>query len=190
MPTDSRITAIQSISAFPASLRTKKNSQYFDVLWNSFEAMVILEELQNDRKQATELLRSRLASTWNPSFVCSDEAWGTLLEPSAWEFLVHQEFKARGLKDFEVVRVRIEKTKTAVVDSRTVHAGIPWIGSASGSNRLYRGHFYGLHQDVLMRSRADRSDRDEPTTVDLCDDDHFPIVSWAQRGVAGPIFAE
>jgi len=30
---------------------------------------------------------------------------------------------------------------------------------------------------------------DEHTTVDLCYDDHFPIVTWAQRGETGPIFA-
>ena len=58
-----------------------EEDQYVDVLWNSFIAMVILEELQADRKQATELVRSRLASQ-NPSFVCSDEKWETL-EPSA-----------------------------------------------------------------------------------------------------------
>jgi hypothetical protein len=73
-----------------------EEDQYVDVLWNSFKAMVILEELQADRKQATELVRSRSASQ-NPSFVCSDEEWKTL-EPSAWESLVHQEFKERGVK--------------------------------------------------------------------------------------------
>ena len=35
-----------------------------------------------------------------------------------------------------------------------------------------------------------RSEKDEYTTVDLCDDDHFPIVTWAQRGGAGSNFAE
>ncbi len=53
-----------------------------DLIWNSFIAMVILEELQPDRKQSTELLRFRLASQ-NPSFVCSNKAWETLLELSA-----------------------------------------------------------------------------------------------------------
>ncbi len=164
-----------------------EEDQYVDVLWNSFIAMVILEELQADRKQATELVRSRLASQ-NPSFVCSDEKWETL-EPSAWESLVHHEFKARGVKDFEVVRVRIQKTRTALVDSRTAHAGTSW-KAVGGRNRLYRGHFYGFRQNVMKRKRYLVYQKDEHTTVDLCDQDHFPIVSWAQRGAAGPIFAK
>lgn len=167
-----------------------EEDQYVDVLWNSFIAMVILEELQADRKQATELVRSRLASQ-NPTFppfVCSDEKWETL-EPSAWESLVHHEFKARGVKDFEVVRVRIQKTRTALVDSRTAHAGTSW-KAVSGRKRLYRGHFYGFRQNVMKRKRYLVYQKDEHTTVDLCDQDHFPIVSWAQRGAAGPIFAK
>lgn len=164
-----------------------EEDQYVDVLWNSFIAMVILEELQADRKQATELVRSRLAPQ-NPSFVCSDEKWETL-EPSAWESLVHHEFKARGVKDFEVVRVRIQKTRTAVVDSRTAHAGTSW-KAVGGRKRLYRGHFYGFRQNVMKRKRYLVYQKDEHTTVDLCDQDHFPIVSWAQRGAAGPIFAK
>jgi len=164
-----------------------EEDQYVDVLWNSFIAMVILEELQADRKQATELVRSRLASQ-NPTFVCSDEKWETL-EPSAWESLVHQEFKARGVKDFEVVRVRIQKTRTALVDSRTAHAGTSW-KAVGGRKRLYRGHFYGFRQNVMKRKRYLVYQKDEHTTVDLCDQDHFPIVSWAQRGAAGPIFAK
>lgn len=164
-----------------------EEDQYVDVLWNSFIAMVILEELQADRKQATELVRSRLASQ-NLSFVCSDEKWETL-EPSAWESLVHHEFKARGVKDFEVVRVRIQKTRTALVDSRTAHAGTSW-KAVGGRKRLYRGHFYGFRQNVMKRKRYLVYQKDEHTTVDLCDQDHFPIVSWAQRGAAGPIFAK
>jgi hypothetical protein len=164
-----------------------EEDQYVDVLWNSFIAMVILEELQADRKQATELVRSRLASQ-NPTFVCSDEKWETL-EPSAWESLVHHEFKARGVKDFEVVRVRIQKTRTALVDSRTAHAGTSW-KAVGGRKRLYRGHFYGFRQNVMKRKRYLVYQKDEHTTVDLCDQDHFPIVSWAQRGAAGPIFAK
>ena len=134
-------------------------------------------------KEATELLRSR----WNPSPGCSDEEWASL-EPSAWELLVHREFEARGVKTFEVVRVPIQKTKTVVVDSRTSHAGSPWKAS-SGRQRLYRGHFYGFRQDVLHRPPAVLGDKDESTTVDLCDADNFPIVTWAQRGDA-PIFAQ
>ena len=64
------------------------------VLWNSFIAMIILGELQADREEATELLRSCWASRI-PSPGWSDDEW-ELLEPSAWELLVHHEFKARG----------------------------------------------------------------------------------------------
>jgi hypothetical protein len=164
-----------------------EEDQYVDVLFHAFQATVILEALRGDRGQATALVRSRLASQ-NPPYTCSDEAWETILEPRAWEFLVHQEFKARGVKDFEVVRVRVDKTKTIVLDSRTAHAGTPWTGRP-GRKRLYKGHFYGFRQDVLRRERDDPTEKDEFTTVDLCDDDQFPIVGWAQRGVNGPIFA-
>lgn len=153
------------------------------ILWNSFLAMIVLEELLADREEATKLLRS----CWNPSSGCSDEEWARL-EPSAWELLVHREFEARGVKKFEVVRVPIQKTKTVVVDSRTSHAGSPWKAS-SRRQRLYRGHFYGFRQDVLHRPSDVLGDKDESTTVDLCDADYFPIVTWAQRGDA-PIFAQ
>ena len=166
-----------------------EEDQDLDVLWNSFSAIVVFEELRADRKEANELLRSRLASQ-NPPFVFSDDMWVTLLERSAWELLVHREFRARGVKDFEVVRVRIQKTKTAVKDSRTAHAGSPFVEDPLGRARLYRGHFYGFRQDVLRRNRVRKTITDEHTTVDLCDNDHFPIVSWAQRGDTGPIFAQ
>jgi hypothetical protein len=165
-----------------------EEDQYVDVLWNGFQAMVILEELQGDREQATKLVRSRLASQ-TPPYACADEEWATIMEPRAWEFLVHQEFTARGVKDFEVVRVRIAKTKTIVLDSRTAHAGTRWTGKP-GCKRLYRGHFYGFREDVLRRKRDNPAEKDEHTTVDLCDDDHFPLLGWAQRGAVGPIFGE
>ena len=63
-----------------------------------------LEELQANRKQATKLLSSHLASH-NPLFVCSEEVWVTILEPGAWEFLVHHEFKAKGGEDFTIMLV-------------------------------------------------------------------------------------
>ena len=154
------------------------------ILWNSFLAMIVLKELLADREEATKLLRS----CWNPSSGCSDEEWARL-EPSAWELLVHREFEARGVEKFEVVRVPIQKTKTVVIDSRTSHAGSRRSAS-SRRDRLYRGHFYGFRQDVLHRPAYLLSVRDETVTVDLCDADYFPIVTWAQRGAAGPIFAQ
>ena len=150
--------------------------------------MIVLGELQADREEATALLRSSWASR-NPSpSGCTDAEWKRL-EPSAWELLVHHEFKARGVKDFEVVRVPIQKTKTVVIDSRTSHAGSPWKASSRRKRRLYRGHFYGFRQDVLNRPPAVMEVKDETTTVDLCDADYFPIATWAQRGAA-PIFAQ
>jgi hypothetical protein len=128
--------SVHSDSTEPGNSGITVYEEDVDVLWNSFIAMVILEELQADPKQATELVRSRWASQ-NPSFVCSDEEWKTL-EPSAWESLVHQEFKARGVKDFEVVRVRVKKTNTAVMDSCTAHAGTSWKALCS-RKRLYKG---------------------------------------------------
>ena len=121
------------------------------ILWNSFLATIVLEELLADREEATKLLRS----CWNPSSGCSDEEWARL-EPSAWELLVHREFEARGVKKFEVVRVPIQKTKTVVVDSRTSHAGSPWKAS-SRRQRLYRGHFYGRR--AAARAAAARHPR-------------------------------
>ncbi len=95
-----------------------------------------------------------------------------------------------GVKDLEVARVRVDKTKTILLDSRTAHAGTPWTGRP-GCKRLYKGHFYCIRQDVLTRRRErdNPTEMDEFTTVDLCDDDQFPIVGWAQLGANGPIFA-
>ena len=61
------------------------------ILWNSFLAMIVLEELLADREEATKLLRS----CWNPSSGCSDEEWARL-EPSAWELLVHASSRRGG----------------------------------------------------------------------------------------------
>jgi len=119
--------------------------------------------------------------------VYTDKEWEEIMEPLVWQYLVHKEFKARGLKDFEVVRFGIKKTQTIVLDSRCPHAGTAWTGG--DRERLYRGHFYGFRKDVLRRNRVSAAEKDEHTTVDLCDNDYFPIVTWAQRGKTGPIFA-
>ena len=73
------------------------------------------------------------------------------------------------------------------MDARTAHAGSPWKASC-GRTRLYRGHFYGFSQDVLNRDPSILAEIGEVTTVDLCDNDYFPIFTWAQRGI--PIFAQ
>jgi len=84
----------------------------------------------------------------------------------------------RGVRPFEVVRVPVLKDQTIVLDTRCVHAGAPW----SGEERAYRGHFYGYEQDVLKQTPEQRTKKDEYLTVDLCNDDLFPIVGWAQLG--------
>jgi hypothetical protein len=123
----------------------------------------------------------------HPPLDYTDETWAEIVEPLVWQYLVHKEFKARGLKDFEVVRFGIKKSQTIVLDSRCPHAGTAWTGG--DRKRLYRGHFYGFRKDVLRRNRVSAAEKDEHTTVDLCDNDHFPIITWAQRGGTGPIFA-
>ena len=108
----------------------------------------------------------------------SDEEWEDVIERSIWQFLVHEEFRVRGVRPFEVVRVPVLKDQTIVLDTRCVHAGAPW----SGEERAYRGHFYGYEQDVLKQTPEQRTKKDEYLTVDLCNDDLFPIVGWAQLG--------
>jgi len=118
----------------------------------------------------------------------SDEEWKNTVEPRVWQVLVHEEFKARKVGDFEVLRVRVKRSQTIVLDSRCVHASAPWTGRP-GCKRLYRGHFYGFRKDVLRRVRESPTDRDEYTTVDLCSRDFIPLASWGQVGKHGPIFA-
>jgi hypothetical protein len=120
--------------------------------------------------------------------VFSDADWINTVEPRVWQALVHEEFKARKVGHFEVLRVRVKRSKTIVLDSRCPHAGAPWTGSP-GCKRLYRGHFYGFRRDVMRRVRESPTDKDEYTTVDLCSSDFFPLASWGQLGEKGPIFA-
>ena len=101
-----------------------EKDQWVEMTWNSFKfvAMVLWRSCKPIARRLptlTKLLRTRLAFQ---NFDCTHVTWETLLEPSAWEFFVHHEFKARGVKDFEVVLVPIKKTKTAVIDSRMAHA--------------------------------------------------------------------
>ena len=133
-------------------------------------------------------VRSCLADQTPLCVFTDSELWGTIVEPCAWQFLVHREFMEKEVQDFEVVRVCIKKNKTAVLDSRTAHAGSGWTGKP-GCKRLYREHYYGFRTDLLEKKRDDPTKTDEFTTVYLCDADHFPIVCWAQLGKAGPIFA-
>ena len=62
-------------------------------------------------------VRSCLADQTPPCVFTDSELWGTIVEPCAWQFLVHREFMEKEVQDFEVVRVCIKKNKTAVLDS-------------------------------------------------------------------------
>jgi hypothetical protein len=178
---------LDSLNAGNSGVTAFEVDQYVDVLFGAFQGLLIVHELRGDRSKATELIRSRLADQ-TPPCVFTDSEWEAIVEPCAWQFLVHHVFMARKVQDFEAVRVCIKRTKTAVMDSRTAHAGTEWTGEPD-CKRLLRGHFYGFERNVLKRKLDDPTQKDEFTTIDLCDDDHFPIVTWAQRGKAGPIFA-
>ena len=149
------------------------------MLFFAFFAMRILEELRKDRLAATNYVRSRLAAEQPESgserIVYSDSEW-EVAEPRIWQFLVHEEFRVRGVRRFEVVRVPIRKDHTGALDTRCPHGGAPW----DGARRAYRGHFYGYERDLQKQTTEQVTTNDEYVTVDLCDDDFSPIVGWAQ----------
>lgn len=152
-----------------------EQDQFIYVLFFAFHAMRILAELRKDRAAATEHIRSRLAAESECRIVFSDEEWDGQAEKRIWQFLVHEEFKVRGVRPFEVVRVPVRKNHTIALDTRCPHAGAPW----TGRRRAYRGHFYGYAR-ILKNLTVDQvTQKDEYVTVDLCDNDHFPIVGWA-----------
>ena len=153
-----------------------EQDQFIFVLFFAFHAMRILEELRKDRAAATQHIRSRLAALKRGRIVFSDEEWDAVTEKRIWQFLVHEEFKVRGVRAFEVVRVPVRKNHTIALDTRCPHAGAPW----SGQRRAYRGHFYGYERVLKKLAPAQVTDKDEYSTVDLCDNDHFPIAGWAQ----------
>ena len=150
-----------------------EQDQFVYVLFFSFYAMRILEDLRKDRLAATEYVRARFAAQM-VFFIDTD--WDTIVEPRVWQFLVHEEFRARDVSPFEVVRVPVRKDHTIVMDTRCVHAGAPW----HGSHRVYRGHFYGYERDLQKQNPEQIVDKDEYLTVDLCEEDLLPIVGWAQ----------
>ena len=166
---DSRKPGFTGIKSF-------EQDQYIYVLFFSFFAMRVLEELRKDRVAATEYVRSRLAEhPENSGIVLSDSDWKDV-EPRIWQFLVHEEFRVRKVRPFEVVRVPVRKNHTAGLDTRCPHGGAPW----TGKRRAYRGHFYGYERDLQKQTPEERMDKDEYATVDLCDNDFSPIVGWAQ----------
>jgi hypothetical protein len=151
-----------------------EQDQFIYVLFFAFFAMRILEELRNDRLAATAYVRSRLAA--QPKRIVYSASEWKVAEPGIWQFLIHEEFKTRNVPPFEVVRVPVRKDHTAALDTRCPHGGAPW----TGVRRAYRGHFYGYERDLQKQTPDQVTEKDEYVTVDLCDDDFFPIVGWAQ----------
>lgn len=92
-----------------------EKDQFVYVLFFAFHAMRILEDLRNDRLSATDYIRTSLAER-QISF--SDDQWERVAEPRIWQFLVHEEFRARGVSSFEVVAVPVRKDQTIVLDTR------------------------------------------------------------------------
>ena len=161
------------------AISSYEQDQFIYVLFFAFCAMRILEELRKDRREATAYVRSRLAAGQPESgpkrIVYSNSEW-EVAEPRIWQFLVHEEFRVRGVRRFEVVRVPIRKDHTGALDTRCPHGGAPW----DGARRAYRGHFYGYERDLQKQTTEQVTTNDEYVTVDLCDDDFSPIVGWAQ----------
>ena len=156
-----------------SAITSLERDQFVYVLFFAFHAMRIQEDLRKDRLEATGLVRSILAAK-DISF--SDEEWKDTVERRIWQFLVHEEFRARDVRPFEVVRVPVLKDQTIVLDTRCLHAGASW----PGEENAYRAHFYGYERDLRKQTSEQRLDKDEYLTVDPCNDNLFPIVGWAQ----------
>jgi hypothetical protein len=119
-----------------------ERTQNLVVVLHGFHAMRILDELVEDRQAATNLFRERLNDPTEPR-AFSDAEWQLRVEPKAWEFLVHKEFEARGLPDFEAVRVPVKQGSS--LDTRCLHGGAPGDGSPG-----LCAHAYGM--TMLSRS--------------------------------------
>ena len=143
------------------------------VLFHGFRAMVILKRLIPDRKEATNYVRSSLEAL-TPPHVFTDEEWVETVEHSVWEYLIHQQFMAEKLPPFEIVRVPLETSETIILDNRCPHAGDRWLG---GADTWYRWHFYGFEREMAVEG-LDISEESSDTTVDLCEPDLLPIVTW------------
>ena len=148
------------------------------VLFNGFRAMVILRRLIPDREEATSHLRSRLAAL-TPPRAFTDEEWVGTVEPCVWTSLVHQRFAAEKLAPLEMVRVPLDICDTIVLDSRCSHAGDRWLGRAGS---LYWWHFHGFERSLALdlQDLLEKAEESSDTTVDLCEPDLLPIVTWSQ----------
>ena len=153
------------------------------VVLHGFHAMRILDELVEDRKAATNLFRDKLNDprTEPRASSFSDAEW-LRVEPKAWEFLVHKEFEARGLPDFEAVRVPIKKGGSIVLDTRCLHGGAPGDGSPG-----LRAHAYGIvyDDDAEPGSAAAALEKDYLVTVDILNSDYAPVGPGAGAPTCG-----
>jgi hypothetical protein len=157
-------------------LTAMERTQHLVVVLHGFHAMRILDELVEDRQAATDLFRDRLNDPTEPR-AFSDAEW-LRVEPKAWEFLVHKEFEARGLPDFEAVRVPVKQGSSLVLDTRCLHGGAPGDGSPG-----FRAHGYGIvyDDDAEPGSAADALAKDYLITVDILDLDYSPVGTWGRR---------
>ena len=149
--------------------------QHVVVVLHGFHAMRIYDEIVADREAATRVLRERLRDQCNRVF--SDAEWQNV-EPKAWEFLVHQEFEARRLPEFQAVRVPIQQGRSVVLDTRCLHGGAPGDGSPG-----LRAHAYGLvyDDDAEPQSALVALHKDHLSTIDILDSHYAPVGTWGKR---------
>ena len=84
--------------------------------------------------EATKLVRSRLAGQ-TPPCVFTDSDWASIVEPCAkcaWQFLVHREFMAREVQDFEVQRLCVFASRRPRQQSWTPAPRTPALNRARG----------------------------------------------------------
>ena len=159
-------------------LTAMEREQYVVIVLNGYRAMRICDELNVDRDDVTKLFRERFeASKASPaqSGKIPESKW-TTMEPRVWHFLVHKEFKARGLPKFEAVRVPIRKGASVVIDNRCLHGGGPGDGLPG-----FRAHAYGtVFRDGRVDSCHDALDKVYLATVNILTGDYTPVGSWGK----------
>jgi len=156
-------------------LSAMERSQYLVVVLHGFRALCIYQELMEDRKAATDSFREKLKEQANPR-AFTDVEWEQV-EPKAWEFLVHKEFEARGLPDFEAVRVRVKKGGCVVLDTRCLHGGAPGDGSPG-----LRAHAYGIVYVVIMLTTLSRDLQLTPSRKTISPQSTFSTQTTLQWG--------
>ena len=153
-------------------LTAMEREQYVVVVLNGFRAMRIYAELVVDRAAATRVFRERYEALPGHRKIAST-AWAKV-EPRVWHALVHKEFAVRKLPPFKAVRVPICKGASIVLDTRCLHGGGPGDGS-----RGFRAHAYGTVGGPPA-SCVKALEKDYLTTVDILDEDNYPVGTWGQ----------